>query len=154
MHKILLNSGRTPYWNSWPFYQGPGWNLPCQFKLTDETWGGQGGKEKSGMVSPTWQPGLLSRGAWNWFCFIIKQIDDKMGYVMRAIVFIKKKKKKDPSHVLWPPDGHFFGETKFSEYTYRTNSTDLVIVQKPFVSRCVKYHSCNSPIIWSSHFLI
>lgn len=30
----------------------------------------------------------------DWFCFIIKQIDDKMGYVMRAIAFIKKKKKK------------------------------------------------------------
>lgn len=105
--KCCLIQGNLLIKNSWPFYQGPGWNLPCQFNLMGEK-GKPRCKEEDCTVWPTLYWELLSWREWNGPCFILSSMQlTKLEYVKKAITFIKNKKSRHPFNVFQPLDTFF-----------------------------------------------
>lgn len=69
----------------------------------------------------------------------------------RLLHLFKKRKEKDNFLNLYGFQMDYLREL-FPEYKYPTNSRNLVIVQKPGVSRDIGYHPYNCPITWTLHF--
>ena len=102
--KCCLIQGSPLIRNSWSFYQGPGWNLPCQFNLMGEREEGQGAKRRTAWSDPLCTESYFHEGSETGFASYEVVYNWQNSSMSRGLSHLLKTRNKDillMSFSLW-----------------------------------------------------